>query len=135
MSSLGFAAATSRASLDAKFRGVSYGGNAAVWVQLHTAVPGAAGTTAIATNSTRHQVTFAAAASSGTTATIANSVAITWSTSEVTASEDYSHFSLWTASTAGTFLGAGLMTANAASAGNTFTVAIGALVVSENISS
>lgn len=135
MSSLGFAAATSRASLDAKFRGVSYGGNAAVWVQLHIGLPGAAGTANVAVNSTRKQVTFAAAASSGTTATIANSAAITWSTTEVTASEDYSHFSFWTASTAGSFLGAGLMTANPASAGNTFTVAIGALVASENISS
>ena len=123
---LGFSAATAAAILNAAFRGTSYAGNANVWVQLHTADPGVAGTTAVAGNDTRRQATFGNAA---TTGSIANTAAITWTTSEVDTSEDYSHASLWTASTAGTFIGSGLVTASAVTSGNEFTIAIGGIVV------
>lgn len=119
---VGLAAATANAVLDAYARNVSYAGNAAVWIKLHTADPGASGATAAAGNTTRKQITFGSVASGGT---ISNTVAVSWTTGEVTTSEDYTHYSLWTASTAGTFLGSGTITANAVTAGDTFTIAIG----------
>lgn len=96
------------------------------WIQLHTADPGAAGTTAVAGNATRKQVSFGAPAGG----LMSNDTAITWTTGEVDTSEDYTHISLWTASTAGTFLGSGLMTANAVVVGDQFTIPIGDLDVS-----
>jgi hypothetical protein len=96
---------------------------AAFWIQLHTADPGAAGTTAIAGNATRKQITFGAAAAGAVT----NTAAVTWTTGEVDTSEDYTHWSAWTASSAGTFLCSGLMTANAVIVGDTFQIPIGDL--------
>lgn len=119
---VGLAAATANSILDAFARNVSYAGNAAVWIKLHTADPGASGATAAAGNTTRKQITFGSAASGGT---ISNTAAVSWTSGEVTTSEDYTHYSLWTASTAGTFLGSGTVTANAVTAGDTFTIAIG----------
>lgn len=105
---------------------------AAFWVQLHSADPGAAGTTAIAGNATRKQATFGAAASGGA---ISNTVALQWSTSEVDTSEDYTHWTGWTASSAGTFLCSGLVTASAVTAADQFEVAIGDLDLSLGIAS
>ena len=94
-----------------------------IWIQLHTADPGAAGTTAVAGNATRKDLT----ASMGTAANglISNNAAITWTTGEVDTSEDYTHWSLFDASTAGTFLCSGTMTANAVTVGDEFTIPTG----------
>lgn len=105
---------------------------AALWVKLHVGDPGAAGASNAAGNTTRHQATFGSAASGGSTA---NTVAIDWSTGEVTTPEDYTHWSGWTASTAGTFLCSGLVTANAVLAGDQFSVPIGSLTLTLNIAS
>lgn len=121
---LGLAAATANAMLDAMLRNVSYAGNAAIWVKLHVGDPGAAGANNAAANTTRQQGTFAAAASG----VCSNSAAITWT--NVPNAEDYTHASLWTASTAGTFLGSGTITANAVGVGDDFTMPIGDLDVS-----
>lgn len=93
------------------------------YLQLHTADPGAAGTTAVAGNATRKLVSFGAAASGA----ISNDAAITWTTGEVDTSEDYTHWSLWTASSAGTFLMSGTVTANAVTVGDEFTIPAGDL--------
>jgi uncharacterized membrane protein YgdD (TMEM256/DUF423 family) len=119
----GFATATANAFLDAVCRNVSYA-NSAVWIKLHTGDPGAAATSNAAGNTTRMQATFGSAAASGT---ISNTVAILWTS--VSTSEDYTHFSAWTASTAGTFLFSGTITANAVGAGDNFNVPIGDLDV------
>lgn len=87
------------------------------WIKLHVGSPGSAGTTNAATETTRHQATWAA--SSGGAAK--NSGAITWT--NVAGSETYTHFSVWSASTAGTFGFSGTLTANAVTAGDTFTIA------------
>lgn len=96
-----------------------------IWIQLHTADPGAAGTTAVAGNATRKDLTASMGTASG--GTISNNAAITWTTGEVDTSEDYTHWSLWTASTAGTFLCSGSVTANAVTIGDEFTIPIGDL--------
>ena len=83
-----------------------------LYIQLHTADPGAAGTTAVATETTRKQVSLAAA-SGGAASTDA---ALEWTS--VAGSETYTHYSLWTAASAGTFEFSGTLTADAVTAGN-----------------
>lgn len=96
-----------------------------IWIQLHTADPGAAGTTAVAGNATRKDLT--AAMGTAASGAITNTAAITWTTGEVDTSEDYTHWSLFDASTAGTFLCSGTMTANAVTVGDEFTIPVGDL--------
>lgn len=105
---------------------------AAVHIQLHIGDPGAAGTSNPAVNTTRHQATFGSAAASGA---ISNTVIITWTSGEVTASEDYTHYTAWSLNSGGTFLFSGLVTANAAVSGNPFVVGVGELDVTLTIAS
>lgn len=99
------------------------------WIKLHTAAPGAAGTTAAATETTRKQVTWAAASGGS----VANSAQVQWTS--IAGSQDATDFSAWTASTAGTFGFSGTITANAYTAGDTYTIAIGGLTVSMTLAS
>jgi hypothetical protein len=94
-----------------------------IWIQLHTADPGAAGTNAVAGNATRKDLT--AAMGTAASGAITNTAAITWTTGEVDTSEDYTHWALFDASTTGTFLCSGLMTANAVTVGDEFVIPIG----------
>jgi hypothetical protein len=94
-------------------------------VKLHTADPGASGTTAAASNTTRQEGTFSAAANGS----ITTSAACTWTS--VSATETYSHVSFWDASTAGNFLGSdALETARGVTAGDTFEIPAGDLDIS-----
>lgn len=112
----GAAAARANACVDAA---VALG----TWIKMHVGDPGAAGTSNAATETTRKQATFAAA-SGGSAATTGD---LDWT--NVAGSEDFSHFSMWTASTAGTFLWSGVITANAVTAGDNFKIASGGLVI------
>ena len=112
--------------LDALTGRGTYTANAAVYVKLHLGDPGAAGTSNAATNTTRQAATFGAAAASGA---ISNTAAIEWTS--VSTTETYSHISLWTASTAGTFLGSDDLSSTAAvTAGDTFRIPVGDLDIS-----
>ena len=93
------------------------------WVQLHTADPGANGTTAVAVETDRVQVTWSAPSNGA----MSNSAQLQWTA--VAGSEDYTHFSVWTASSAGTFGFSGTVTANAVTTGDTFTIPAGDLDV------
>jgi hypothetical protein len=99
------------------------------WVKLHIGAPGAAGTSNPAVETTRKQATWSAAASGAS----ANTNLLSWTA--VAASEDYTHFTVWTASTAGTFGFSGTVTANAVTAGDTFQIAIGDLDVTLTLAS
>jgi hypothetical protein len=107
--------------LDCLFNNTAFGAVANVYMKLHTADPGDAGTANAAGNTTRVEVTFAAASAG----TISNDAQIQWT--NVSTSEDYTHFSLWDNSTAGNCLFTGTITANAVTAGDTFTIAVGDL--------
>lgn len=110
------------AMLDAFARNVSYA-NAAVWVKLHIGDPGAAGTANAAAETTRKQATFGTPASGGA---ISNTVAVEWTL--VSTTETYSWVSLWTASTAGTFLGNDQLSSTApVTSGDTFRIPVGDL--------
>src|SRR5687768_4828109 len=93
----GLSAATANAFLDALFNATNYTADAEAWMKLHTGDPGAAGTANAATETTRKQISCSAAASGA----ITSDAALTWT--NVAGSEDYTHYSVWSASTAGTF--------------------------------
>lgn len=121
----GLASTIANSILDAYARSVAWVEPAELWVKLHTADPGASGTTAPASNTTRQEGTFSAAASGA----ITTSADCTWTS--VSATETYSHVSFWDASTAGTFLGSdALETARGVTAGDNFTIATGDLDIS-----
>lgn len=80
-------------------------------IQAHTASPGAAGTTALATNVVRAALAGVGAAAAGVDTITATFTFTGSSGGPVT------HFSLWTASTAGTFNGDGTLTPNESFAG------------------
>lgn len=113
----GMALASANSSLDTVLAGTTY-------VQLHTAAPGGAGTTAVAANNTRKSITMAAAANGDK----ASNSAASWTT--VPNTETYTHFTLWTAVSSGTFLYSGTITGGAVTAGNDFTIASGSLTCS-----
>lgn len=96
------------------------------YMQLHTAAPGAAGTTAVATETSRKLLTWGTAASGS----IASTNAVSWAS--IAGSQDATHFTTWSVITAGTgtFGVSGTVTANPYTAGDTVTLAIGAVVVS-----
>jgi hypothetical protein len=88
-----------------------------VYVKLHTADAGEAGTTSAATETTR-KVAAWATASSGS---IATSATLEWT--NVAATETYSHWSLWDDVSAGNCLWTGALSSSAAvTAGDTFQI-------------
>lgn len=94
---------------------------ATLYAKLHTGNPGAAGTSNAAGETTRKSFTRGAASSGATS----NAGALTWT--NVSTSEDYSHVSLWDASSGGNCWMVGTLTANAVTAGDTFEIAAGDL--------
>jgi hypothetical protein len=90
---------------------------AATYVKLHTGDPGEAGTSNAATETTRKSISFSAASSGS----MASSATVEWT--NVAASETYSHWSLWDASTSGNCLWTGALSSSAAvTAGDTFQI-------------
>lgn len=116
----GLSSTVANGFLNALCRATNYTAPTAFYVKLHVGDPGSAGASNAATETTRKAVTFGSAASGGA---ISNTVAVTWTA--VAGSEDFSHYSIWDASTSGNFLGSGVITANAVTAGDDFTLAIG----------
>lgn len=100
------------------------------WAKLHTGAPGAAATANAATETTRKQFAFNA---TGTDGIVENSGAVSWT--NIAGSQDATDFSMWTASSAGNFGFSGSITANAYVAGDTYTVAAGALTASVTLAS
>lgn len=90
------------------YRATNYTAPASVWLQLHTGDPGANGTANASAETTRMEVTFAAPSAGSMTAT-----AVSWTDWDA-GSETVSHVSLWGASSGGTFLQSGALTASKA---------------------
>jgi len=88
-----------------------------VYVKLHTADAGEAGTSNAATETTRKVAAWATAASGS----IATSATLEWT--NVAATETYSHWSLWDDVSAGNCLWTGALSSSAAvTAGDTFQI-------------
>lgn len=119
-----FSATGKNKLLDGGLRGT--GGLAgAVYAKLHTADPGAAGATAPAGETTRKQVTLAAASGGA----CVSSAEIRWT--NVSTTETYSHVSFWDAAAAGNFIGSDdLPAAKAVTAGDEFFIASGDISLS-----
>lgn len=113
---VGMAPATANAVLNAYYNQTNITAPTAIWIQLHTGDPGSAGTSNVATNSTRKDVTavFAAAASGA----VANDTLVTWTS--VSTTETYTHWALFSASSAGTFYWSGTISGGAVTAGTDF---------------
>ena len=103
-----------------------------VYMKLHTGDPGAAGSSNAATETTRKSVSFGApAAPAAGVVTISNDAQVQWTS--ISGSQDATHYSLWDDPTAGNYLGSGLITASAYTAGDTLTFAVGDIDLSLNI--
>lgn len=100
-----------------------------VYVKLHVADPGSAGTANPAVETTRKVASFGSATGGG----LSSDAAITWT--NIAGSEDATYFTVWDASTAGNFLFSGTITGNPYTAGDTYTIASGALTVSLTVAS
>ena len=100
-----------------------------VYIKLHVGDPGSAATANAATETTRKSVSFAAASAGA----IASDADISWT--NIAGSQDATHFSAWDNISAGNFLFSGTVTANAYTAGDTFTIASGSLTVSLTVAS
>lgn len=90
---------------------------AATWVKLHTGDPGASAASNAGAVTTRSQATFSAASSGAIALTGTNP---SWA---MTTTETITHISVWTASTAGSFLwSAALSSSKAVANGDTLTL-------------
>lgn len=106
---VGFSVAAANSHLDTQ-------GSTYSWIKLHVGDPGAAGTANPAVETTRKQATWGAASAAAKTTT----ADLVWT--GVAGTEDYTHFSMWTASTGGSFGGSGAVTANAVTTPDSFTI-------------
>jgi hypothetical protein len=91
--------------------GTSYTAVAGTFVQLHTGDPGAAGTTAVSVGSTTRNSCALSDSSAGSALSLATPPSA-WTNGGT--SETLTHISVWTASTAGTFLFSVALTASKA---------------------
>lgn len=98
-------------------------GTGPLFLQLHLNDPGPLGTLNIAANTIRQASGTWTVTATSTTISAVNNAAISWTA--VPASETYEWFSLWTASSGGTFIGAGLIAGGAVLSGSTFTLPAG----------
>jgi len=131
MTTLGFSSAIADSILNGFGNATNWTAPTAVWVKLHVGDPGSAGTANPAVHTTRIQASFGAPGTNAGTRRVLNDADITFA--DVDGAEDFTHFSTWTDETAGTFLGDGLMTANAVQIGDDFVVPIGDLEVNINL--
>jgi len=99
------------------------------YIKLHTNDPGTAGTASPATETTRKAVSFSAASAGGLT----SDADISWT--NISGSQDATHFTCWDNISAGNFLFSGAIVAGAYTAGDTYTISAGNLTVSLTLAS
>ena len=124
----GISAYLANAWLDALGNATSFSVTTA-YVKLHVGDPGAAGTSNAATETTRKSVSFAAASNGA----LASDADVSWT--NIAGSQDATHFTAWDNETAGNFLFSGIITGNAYTAGDTYTISSAGLTVSLTVAS
>lgn len=100
-----------------------------VYVQLHIGDPGAVGTANGATETTRKAVSFAGASAGS----IVSDADVSWT--NISGSQDATHFTAWDALTGGSFLFSGTITGNPYTAGDTYTISSGSFTTSLTLAS
>lgn len=124
---VGFAPPVAQNMLDAYANGTAWPGLTGHFIQLHVGDPGVDGTANPAQETTRQAASFAAPAGGS----VANDAVVEWL--NVAATENYTHFTDWSAATAGTFQGSGTITDGNVTAGTDFSADVGALVITLNV--
>jgi hypothetical protein len=102
---------------------------AQVYVKLHVGDPSANGTANPATETTRKAASFGTASAG----VLTSDADVVWT--NIAGSQTATFFTAWDATTAGNFLFSGSITGNPYTAGDTFTIASGALTVSLTLAS
>lgn len=97
------------------------------WIRRHVGDPGASGTSNPAADATRKQGSFGSASGG----LIATNAELRWN--GVSSSEDYTHWSGWSAESGGSAGWSGTITANAVTVGDNFVIAPGGLTFSYNV--
>lgn len=100
-----------------------------VYIKLHVGDPGSAGTSNAATETTRKAASFAAASGG----VLTSDADVTWT--NIAGSQDATHFTAWDNATTGNFLFSGTITANAYTAGDTYTITSGSLTATLTLAS
>lgn len=119
---LGLASATAASVLNAIFNATAYTGTSTPFVKLHLGDPGSAGTSNPANLTTRQALSVGAAALVSSVETVTSDAGMTWTAS---ATETFTHFSVWDANSAGTFICSGTVTNGAVNITDTFSVPTG----------
>jgi hypothetical protein len=102
---------------------------AQVYVKLHVGDPSSNGTANPATETTRKAASFGTASAG----VLTSDADVVWT--NIAGSQTATFFTAWDATTAGNFLFSGSITGNPYTAGDTFTIASGALTVSLTLAS
>jgi len=102
---------------------------AQVYVKLHVGDPSSDGTANPATETTRKAASFGTASAG----VLTSDTDVVWT--NIAGSQTATFFTAWDAATAGNFLFSGSITGNPYTAGDTFTIASGALTVSLTLAS
>lgn len=102
---------------------------AQVYVKLHVGDPSSNGTANPATETTRKAASFGSASAG----VLTSDADVVWT--NIAGSQTATFFTAWDAATSGNFLFSGSITGNPYTAGDTFTIASGALTVSLTLAS
>jgi hypothetical protein len=102
---------------------------AQVYVKLHVGDPSSNGTANPATETTRKETSFGSASAG----VLTSDADVVWT--NIAGSQTATFFTAWDAATSGNFLFSGSITGNPYTAGDTFTIASGALTVSLTLAS
>ena len=108
---------------------VATGGNTPLdgsFIKLHVGDPGSDGTFNAATEQVRKVISLG----TPTNGVVTNDTAIIWTS--ISGSQDATHFSLWTASTAGTFLFSGALVAPGYTDGEDYEIEVGGLTLTQS---
>lgn len=103
----GLAPALAAELLAAAARGAALTPPSAWWMQLHTGSPGAAGTSAVAAETARREVTFDAVVTATGTVTVDSTADVLWAAVTAPGGQTYTHFTVWSAASSGTLLWSG----------------------------
>lgn len=122
----GASSTVAAATLASVLNGAGFTSYGPVFVQLHIGAPGAGGTANVASNATRQSAGTNPGFSTG--ASVTNLNAVNWIS--VPTTETYTHVSLWSASSGGTFIASGAITANPVVSGDNFSIPVSDMAVS-----
>lgn len=129
----GYSLSTVQGVLSAIFQGQSFV-LSEVWLQLHIGAPDADGTANVAVNDVRMDASTAFGTAPDDTGMITSDAVIgPWAS--VPADEQYTHCTVWSASTGGTFAGSGVLAVDPVNTGDSFSIPAGSVTATAPVAS